>query len=180
MKLQEYIPLAIRTESPRSFGLPTQTTRLFHAAVGICTEVAELVAHNGQLNLREELGDVAWYLAIAYNALEIQIPDCFRPVSSGYRPFGLLQKDLVVESGELIDLFKKHVFYGKPLDPQDVRDHLIKILGLLIDTCDSVHEEFEVVLEANVRKLTARYPEQFTTAAALNRDLQAETKALEG
>jgi NTP pyrophosphatase (non-canonical NTP hydrolase) len=67
---------------------------------------------------------------------------------------------LAGESGEVVDEIKKHVFHGKV--EGEVRDNLVKELGdvlwyytLLLSTTDITLDE---VMEANVVKLTARYP----------------------
>ena len=83
MNWNEYKALAIRTES-----VPINTfekvpynieahkpgdilsanknaTRLLHAVMGICTELAELEDGLSTVNFVEEVGDVLWYLAIA-------------------------------------------------------------------------------------------------------------------
>lgn len=63
----------------------TNTTliRLLHAAIGVATEAGELVEHLynhlflgtplDQVHIEEELGDILWYVALACNALGIDI-----------------------------------------------------------------------------------------------------------
>lgn len=62
--------------------------RLFHAAVGIFTEGGELLealvkstGKNGEdidrINFREEIGDIEWYQAIAYDTLKVDPEDNF-------------------------------------------------------------------------------------------------------
>lgn len=179
MKLHEYVPLALRTESPLIFGTNQKVSRLLHCAMGICTETAELVGHTSTLNLMEEMGDLAWYWAIGSDAIGFKVPECFRPLASGSLTYSIIQDDLVMAAGDLLDHLKKAAFYGKPIDEGAVTGKLCKILGSLIELCDDQGFELSDVLEANIRKLTKRYPDRFTAAAALNRDLGAEAKALE-
>ena len=71
MPVQDYVELALRSEVEGDSSLD----RLDHAAMGLVTEVGELVdalkkhKRYGRefdlLNFCEELGDVAWYTALA-------------------------------------------------------------------------------------------------------------------
>ena len=74
------------------------------------------------------------------------------------------------ESGEVIDLVKKHLYHGHVLD----RDALIKELGdvawYLAEAATALDVPLEEILEKNVEKLKRRYPEGFDTARSVNRD----------
>lgn len=73
------------------------------------------------------------------------------------------------ESGETIDIVKKHLHQGHPLD----RDKLVKELGdiawYLAETAYALDVELDAVLEANIVKLKDRYPEGFDTIKSINR-----------
>lgn len=73
------------------------------------------------------------------------------------------------ESGEAIDLVKKHLAQGHALD----REALIKELGdvawYLAETAYALDVPLEGVLERNIAKLKARYPQGFDTARSENR-----------
>ena len=73
------------------------------------------------------------------------------------------------EAGEAIDLVKKHLYHGHPLD----REALIKELGdiawYLAETATALNVPLEEVLERNIEKLRRRYPEGFSTEDSLNR-----------
>ena len=73
------------------------------------------------------------------------------------------------ESGEAIDLVKKHLAQGHALD----REALIKELGdvawYLAETAYALDVPLEEVLERNIAKLKARYPQGFDTARSENR-----------
>jgi NTP pyrophosphatase (non-canonical NTP hydrolase) len=183
MHLKDYIPLAIRTESPRMLGNIQLTSRLLHSAIGISTEVAELFHHTDATNLKEELGDIMWYIAIGFDAIHVSIPNEFRPVStreSSPKARLIWMQTLIKQSGELLDLMKKHAFYGKALDQWQAKCLLVDILGLVIELCATDGIDLGEVMEANIRKLRSRYPQKFEDALALSRDLVAENKALEG
>lgn len=90
---KEYIKNAIRTES-RDFDAMDKrlendgTKRLMHAAFGLSTEAGEFLdamkkhvfygKELDRVNLREELGDLFWYIAIACDELDIE----FEPIMS--------------------------------------------------------------------------------------------------
>ncbi len=73
------------------------------------------------------------------------------------------------ESGEVIDIVKKHLAQGHELD----RDELIKELGdvawYLAETATALDVDLEDVLVANIEKLKKRYPEGFDRDKSLNR-----------
>jgi NTP pyrophosphatase (non-canonical NTP hydrolase) len=74
------------------------------------------------------------------------------------------------ESGEAIDIVKKHLHQGHELD----REKLIKELGdiawYLAETAWALDVELSEVLEKNIQKLKSRYPEGFDTARSVNRE----------
>ena len=73
------------------------------------------------------------------------------------------------ESGEAIDLVKKHLFHGHELD----RDALIKELGdvawYLAEAAEALEIPLEEILERNIEKLKKRYPEGFSEEKSINR-----------
>lgn len=73
------------------------------------------------------------------------------------------------EAGEAIDILKKHLFQGHPLD----REHLAKELGdvawYLAVSADALGYTLEEILEMNVKKLRARYPEGFKVERSVSR-----------
>lgn len=87
---------------------------------------------------------------------------------------------LCTESAELLDMLKKHIFYGKPLDLVNAKEEIGDsswYMGLIIDVLQTTFDE---VLTVNINKLKLRYPEKFTEFHAENRDLEAERNLLEG
>ena len=89
----------------------------------------------------------------------------------------LSQKDVLIngvmglcgESGEAIDIVKKHLHQGHELD----REKLIKELGdiawYLAEAATALDVSLEEVLERNIEKLRSRYPEGFSTERSVNR-----------
>lgn len=73
------------------------------------------------------------------------------------------------EAGEAIDIVKKHLAQGHDLD----REKLIKELGdcawYLAETAYALDVPLEEVLQRNIDKLAARYPEGFEADKSLHR-----------
>ena len=65
------------------------------------------------------------------------------------------------ESGEFIEIVKKAVFQGKPLD-KDVQFHLKRELGDIMwyvaNACRTLDLTLDDIISENVNKLKARYP----------------------
>ena len=76
---------------------------------------------------------------------------------------------LATETGEFIDPVKKHQFYGKPLDTENLIEELGDILWYAALACDSLQISMEDVAIRNIEKLTKRYPDKFTQEAAILR-----------
>ena len=73
------------------------------------------------------------------------------------------------ESGEAIDLVKKHLHQGHPLDREKLVKELGDIAWYLAETSYALDVYLDEVLERNIAKLRARYPEGFDTARSLHR-----------
>lgn len=86
---------------------------------------------------------------------------------------------LVTEAGELADAYKKHVYYGKPLDEQNIKEELGDVLWYLSRYITERGLSFSEIMQANIRKLKARYPEGFDTVKALDRNIAVELEALD-
>ena len=73
------------------------------------------------------------------------------------------------ESGEVADLFKKYMFQGHELN----REHMAKELGdvawYLAVAADAIGCTIEYILELNLEKIGARYPEGFDPDKSIHR-----------
>jgi NTP pyrophosphatase (non-canonical NTP hydrolase) len=73
------------------------------------------------------------------------------------------------EAGEVLELAKKHSVYGKPLN----RDNLVEELGDLEFYMEGLRQEVGITREEcllkNIAKLTKRYSNGYTNAAAISR-----------
>lgn len=77
------------------------------------------------------------------------------------------------ESGEAIDIVKKHLAQGHELD----RDALVKELGdiawYLAETAFALDISLETVLQRNIEKLKKRYPDGFSHSRFVCREEEA-------
>ncbi len=86
---------------------------------------------------------------------------------------------MCTETGELQDMLKRYAIYGKELDLTNVLEECGDKLWYIALALDAAGFTMEDAMKRNIAKLEARYGGQFTPEKALNRDLEAERKALE-
>ena len=73
------------------------------------------------------------------------------------------------ESGEVADLLKKYHFQGHDLDLEHIAKELGDIAWYLAVGAYSIGYDLETILQMNVDKLKARYPDGFSTDRSLHR-----------
>lgn len=83
------------------------------------------------------------------------------------------------ESGELIDLLKKHIFHGHPLDEEKVGKELGDIAWYWANMCTELGFSASAVLEANIEKLKMRYPQGFSQEDSIARRDKHQDKVRE-
>lgn len=89
----------------------------------------------------------------------------------------LSEKDILIngvmglcgESGEAIDIVKKHLHQGHPLDKEKLVKELGDIAWYLAETAHALGVELDDVFSQNIAKLRARYPEGFDTQKSQHR-----------
>ena len=74
------------------------------------------------------------------------------------------------ESGEAIDIVKKHLHQGHELDREKLIRELGDIAWYLAETAAALDVSLEEVLEGNIQKLKKRYPEGFDSAKSIGRE----------
>ncbi len=189
MNINEYVKLALRTESIRPFDGTDhgrRASRLVHGALGIVTEIGELMAAKttgdeastpaglaiALRNYKEELGDICWYLAVLADEFGFTLKESpeFDPEGTGFGVF--------IDS--LSDHAKRTWFYNLPANVTSIEAAANGVFSCVCHLCSKVtgSDSIEEILETNIRKLQVRYPEKFSDWHAANRDLEAETKAL--
>lgn len=91
---------------------------------------------------------------------------------------GLDAKDLLTngvmglcgESGECVDLMKKHLFQGHELDAEHMAKELGDVAWYLAVSAYALGYDLETVLQMNVDKLRKRYPEGFNAVRSQHRE----------
>lgn len=73
------------------------------------------------------------------------------------------------ESGEVIDLVKKHLSQGHPLDREALAKELGDVAWYLAETAYVLGYPLEEIFRVNLEKLSARYPDGFSTERSLHR-----------
>ena len=87
---------------------------------------------------------------------------------------------LCTEAAEFLDQLKRVIYYGKALDTVNLLEELGDTSWYARLGCDELEANLLHVMENNVAKLQARYPDKFSEHAAENRDLARERAVLEG
>jgi len=195
MNFKEYVAAAVRTESEfhvmDSSALVHEklNDRLLHAAIGMQTELGEmfealfLKTRDGSeldiVNLREELGDVMWYLAIACDNIDfydLEFEQYWNPKFEDFHDYIYEINDLTIN---VLDSVKKSVFYKKPYDMELFISRITQIFQLSGHLSGLLEWDLHKLCEINIEKLRARYPEKFSSESAINRDLDTEREILE-
>lgn len=76
---------------------------------------------------------------------------------------------LAGEAGEAVDLIKKHVGHGHPLDTAKLEKELGDVLWYVAVAAWHLGIPLSRVAAKNIEKLWQRYPQGFSTAASMNR-----------
>ena len=76
---------------------------------------------------------------------------------------------LTGEAGEVSDLVKKGIFHEKGIDLEHLKKELGDCAWYLAMICDACGFTLDNVMQTNIDKLKARYPEGFDTYRANNR-----------
>lgn len=193
MTFNGYQKEALRTANP-------ECRDLTNAALGLCGESAEfanLLASTERTvmikqHLAKELGDVAWYVAVASYILGYDLDEvagfiaCLDRVSDPDErqkqvirhlhfmcdsvDSTVLSRRLTILCGGFADQVKKHRFQGHELDKDKAELTLSAILDVLAALFWSVGYCFEDGLQMNVDKLRKRYPDGFDVEKSLHRE----------
>jgi NTP pyrophosphatase (non-canonical NTP hydrolase) len=74
------------------------------------------------------------------------------------------------ESGEVADLIKKYVYHSHPFPMRKIMEELGDILWYIAEMCSVLGVSLETIAEENIYKLSARYPEGFSSNRSINRE----------
>ena len=157
--------------------LGTEDANILHMKMGIITEAAEVVdilkkkhAYNKEIDvphLKEELGDLLWYAANYCKFVEMDFANVVDNIA--YEP--LYDRSNTFSLYELMELI---VINATALDKHSIYD----VIDLTLFAIESIDGNLDEILDTNIKKLAARYPEGFSSYYALNRNLDAERKII--
>lgn len=199
MNPKEYVKNVLVTENREMNPLKdrfsdSRNIRLLHGAIGLASELAEMreMVSGKELdavNLKEEAGDMFWYMGIMVDELKVNPESVFSDglISSLGIKDPDTQKDMLSNAvdnmtkniGNAVDLLKKAVIYGKPLDEAKLVSRLSALDHNISEALYLFGIKPSDARARNIEKLRARYGEKFSAADALERDLAKERKILE-
>lgn len=73
------------------------------------------------------------------------------------------------ESGEVIDLVKKYLAQGHPLDVDKMIEELGDVAWYLAEAATALNISLDEILNKNIEKLSNRYPDGFNENNSINR-----------
>jgi NTP pyrophosphatase (non-canonical NTP hydrolase) len=76
---------------------------------------------------------------------------------------------LSTEANECLDILKKHIYYGRPLDRPHLKEEIGDVLYYAALVLDGLGISFEEAMKDNIDKLSKRYPDGFDEDKANNR-----------
>ena len=187
---KEYVDLAIRTKSTLNPLTNDVNERglnadVLHGVIGLATENDELrigIENMDHPNIKEELGDMFWYIAIITRGLKID-HEWSKLVETRYNEIESIDDIMELERciAELLDIVKRVMFYGTHYNGSSFEKHLKDLyLNLIVYIGFDEELDYQEILKLNINKLKARYPNKFNMDNSINRDLEAERKVLEG
>jgi hypothetical protein len=180
MTWKNYLELSEKTLS-QEFFVTKRDELLLHAVMGIITELEELSEWNGDdVNQKEEVADVLWYMAILDRELGLNLNiDCEGTDITGSFLNEAIIYDCYKQSSLLLDFLKKKLYYNKEINI----DEFSSITHKLHDKIKFFSKMNEInlpdILNTNITKLKARYGDKFSSEKAINRDLKTERNILE-
>ena len=75
---------------------------------------------------------------------------------------------LTSEAGEVAGILQK-VYQGHPFDKEHIKKELGDCLWMIAEACEALNFGVDDVMQLNIDKLKARYPEGFTADKSLHR-----------
>jgi len=90
---------------------------------------------------------------------------------------------MATEAGEVLDMLKKHIYYGRELDLVNLEEELGDCnwyQSIMIDAMKErgYHTDWEKIWNKNIAKLKKRYGGKFSPEKAIHRNLDAERDVL--
>lgn len=170
MNIIDYVNESKRTETKKMY-MENVSISLLHGVMGICTEAAELLDATTPINVKEELGDIMWYMAVIirvakFNPVTLQNDAVNANINSDWLkryadwPVGAIS----IISGDLLGLIKKVLFHGTPMSQVWLKLYTNVTLIYASVIAVSVENNWDLgnILDENIEKLRKRYPQKYT------------------
>ena len=178
MEWNEYKVLSEKTLSTE-FHCGKQVENLLHGVSGVITELEELLGWNDEVNKKEEVADVFWYIALLDRELDLNLKIPTYNVEFTQIGNDALTIQAFKTSSLLLDFLKKKLFYNKTIDIASFSDLTKSLFESMCIFCNVNDIDVKSILDTNIEKLKARYGEKFTSERAINRNLEKERIILE-
>lgn len=180
MNFTDYQRLALRTEKP----LPTMIERLNHAALGLVTETGEITTEVKRMviygkpldalrraHIAEEVGDTMWYMAIAVDALGMQLADLpteYEGIeSTAVASLGYAALGIAGSVGSAASIVGYALYAQDPLeDKRELKSDLINTWRGLHLVASVLGIPLTDIGAANIAKLQLRFPDAYSNEAA--------------
>jgi len=150
-----------------------------HCVIGMTTEVDEMeegMFTGDVVNMKEEMGDLMWYVANYDNAQKNEMENLPEIKAIGEK-FDLSRIRKGTQS--LLDFWKKKFFYNTDKYNDEIESLFANLKHECVKFAQDNEWDLGEIMNTNIEKLRSRYPEKFTTEDADNRDLIVERKILE-
>jgi NTP pyrophosphatase (non-canonical NTP hydrolase) len=172
----QYIELALRTEI-KDYNLILErlnsiTLRKLHGSY-LYLEIDELeqaIIKNDEINIIEELGDCAWYIALLSDVFKIDLN--FSGKITGTKDLTKIKQ----LSFDIADNIKKVIMYNKPLC--EIKEFIEKIDEIYFLFNQEFGNLWQLGFEKNILKLQKRYGEKYSDIKANNRSIKAELEVI--
>ena len=175
INLSNYQELAIRTNKE----LHSVLNNSVHYALGVVGEYGELlkaIKNNDSVNIREEIGDMTWYIANECQNYGFSFETLMNKAIYTH-----LEEDDKYDVFGYVDYVKKYYAYDLVNQADEIEKYLVNILRFVYNEVYWRDEYFSIhsTIERNIKKLLGRFGGAYSNYKALNRDLDNEAKILE-
>lgn len=104
--------------------------------------------------------------------------NCLRTWNKGNENIEHCAYGLVTESAEIMDMLKKHKFYGRDFNMVNLKEEIGDLLYYIHVLCDEINYPIQQARKDNIEKLAKRYPNKFEDV--ITRDVNTELNHIKG
>jgi NTP pyrophosphatase (non-canonical NTP hydrolase) len=181
MTTAQYQPAALRTARQKTIRLNEDEFDQLHAAMGLCTEAAELqeaYTAGDAAHIKEEIGDMLWYIPLLCRGLRVNMDEAAGEFTVQGMRFA--SPDTITWlAAQVLNLQKRALAYENVAAKTVYFDMLRTLMKALACLAERYGFTLEEAASANIAKLRARYPGGFTNTDAVTRNLDVEKDALQ-